>query len=174
MTNSQLSNEHSSFTFFFFVKLDKGFDIFVRLEFQSNQEIDIMNIFEKEFAHHPRRDVCPRSIIRVKPIDEETTSAEVTDEIIKKTGKKYRGPESALYTAIYPSVCITRVFGLAPYDFTDDQMVPSNICLLFSFAFMSIYCYIMYIVYLRFTTLKREKPVFGVVETTKVIILEKR
>ncbi|XP_034182281.1 uncharacterized protein LOC117605268 [Osmia lignaria lignaria] len=128
-----------------------------------------MNIFEKEFAHHPRRDVCPRSIIRVKPLDEETESMEVTDEK-KNTGKKYRGPESALYTAIYPSVCITKVFGLAPYDFKDDQMVPSNICLVFSIAFMTIYCYIMYIVYLRFTTLKRENPVFGVVETTKVIV----
>ncbi|XP_003708225.2 uncharacterized protein LOC100881072 [Megachile rotundata] len=128
-----------------------------------------MNIFEKEFAHHPRREVYSRSIIRVKPFDAESTSAKVTDEK-KNAKKKYHGPESPLYTAIYPSVCITKVFGLAPYDFTDDQTVPSNICLIFSFTFMTIYCYIIYVVYLRFTTLKREKLVFGVVETTKVIV----
>nr|XP_012152351.1 PREDICTED: putative gustatory receptor 28a isoform X2 [Megachile rotundata] len=84
-----------------------------------------MNIFEKEFAHHPRREVYSRSIIRVKPFDAESTSAKVTDEK-KNAKKKYHGPESPLYTAIYPSVCITKVFGLAPYDFTDDQMVIVN------------------------------------------------
>ncbi|XP_076654089.1 uncharacterized protein LOC143359767 [Halictus rubicundus] len=82
----------------------------------------------------------------------------------------YRGPYSPLYSAIYPLVWTTRVFGMAPYDFTADRMTPSTVYFLFTFAFLGINTYIMYIVFLRFTSVKREKSILNVVETNKVIV----
>ncbi|KOC65980.1 hypothetical protein WH47_12779 [Habropoda laboriosa] len=128
-----------------------------------------MGLFQNEFPRFPKNYPLPLSKIRVKPFDVETTLAEVKLER-KNRAKKYHGPDSPLYSAIYPSVCIMKVFGLAPYDFTGDEMTPSNLCLVFSFAFMCIYCYIVYIVYLKFTSLKRQKQMLNVVETTKVIV----
>ncbi|CAK9812875.1 hypothetical protein ANTQUA_LOCUS7436 [Anthophora quadrimaculata] len=128
-----------------------------------------MGLFQNEFPRLPRNYHLPLSKIQVKPFDVETTLAEVKQER-KNRARKYRGPDSPLYSAIYPLVCIMKVFGLAPYDFTGDEMAPMNFCLVISFAFIFIYCYILYIVYLRFTSLKRQKQMLHVVETTKIIV----
>lgn len=126
-----------------------------------------MRMFQKEFAHCRRRQVVPLNKPRTTPFDVETTYAEVVREK-KNHARKYHGPDSQLYSAIYPLVCIMKVFGLAPYDFRGDEIVPSNACLLISFAVMALYCYIMHIVYIRFISFKRKKAFLNVVETTKV------
>ncbi|XP_015435782.1 PREDICTED: gustatory receptor 68a-like [Dufourea novaeangliae] len=107
--------------------------------------------------------------IQVKPFDVDIVYAELT-ALAKSRVKNYHGPDSALYSAIYPLVCVTRLFGLAPYDFTADRMTVSNVYLVFSLAFLAIYSYIMYIVFLRLVSLKRAKSILSVVETTKVIV----
>lgn len=122
----------------------------------------------KELTRYPRREVLPSSKIRVKPFDVESTLAEVT-EARKCHARKYHGPDSLLYSAIYPIVSIMKVLGLAPYDFTGDQLVPSNCYLLFSFVFMGTYSYIIRNVCARFLAVQREKVILNVVETAKVI-----
>ncbi|XP_076233382.1 putative gustatory receptor 28a [Calliopsis andreniformis] len=116
-----------------------------------------------------RKSVLPKTENYMKPFDVETTFAEVTLEK-KNRAKKYRGPDSPLYSAIYPIACITKVFGLSPYDFTGDRMTPSNIFLIFSYVFLILYTYIMYTVFSRFVNMKRQKQIRSVVETTKVTV----
>lgn len=127
-----------------------------------------MDLPQRSFRDSQRKDKVLRKIEdRAKPFDVETTFAEVSLQRKKQT-KKYRGPDSLLYAAIYPVACIMKLFGVAPYDFTGDQMTPSNASLVFCFSFLALYSYIMYIVFLRFISLKRDKPILAVVETTKV------
>lgn len=126
-----------------------------------------MELLQRDPRHNIRKDVVSKTKIDVKPFDVETTFAEVTARK-KSHVKNYRGPDSPLYSAVYPVVCIMKVFGLAPYDFAGDRMTPSNACIVFSLAFLVIYSYIMYIVYLQFINTTREKSILGVVETTKV------
>ncbi|KAG7208265.1 hypothetical protein KM043_014511 [Ampulex compressa] len=103
-----------------------------------------------------------------KPFDVETTYADAATRK-KKRPQKFRGPEAPLYTSVYPMFYIVKIFGLAPYEFSNDQLVPSNVCFVFSVIFLGIYFYVMYLVFLRFTGLKRETPVLGGTETSKVI-----
>ncbi|OAD60758.1 hypothetical protein WN48_04788 [Eufriesea mexicana] len=128
-----------------------------------------MRIFQEELVRCRRKQVFPLSKPRTTAFDVETTYAEVVRDK-KNRAKKYHGPDSQLYSAIYPLFCIMKVFGLAPYDFRGDEIVPSKACLLFSFAFMVLYCHIMYRVYIRFISVKRKKAFLNVVETTKVTI----
>ena len=134
--------------------------------FSLAREMNFLKFIRKELTHYQRKVVVPKT--RAKPFDVETTLEEVT-RAKKARVKKFHGPDSLLYSAIYPVVFTMKVFGLAPYDFTGDQLTPSNCCLLFTFAFMAIYCHIIYIVYLRFLSLQRNKAILTVVETTKVI-----
>ncbi|KAK9310687.1 hypothetical protein QLX08_000017 [Tetragonisca angustula] len=129
--------------------------------------MNFLKFIRKELTHYQRKVVVPKT--RAKPFDVETTLEEVT-RAKKARVKKFHGPDSLLYSAIYPVVFTMKVFGLAPYDFTGDQLTPSNCCLLFTFAFMAIYCHIIYIVYLRFLSLQRNKAILTVVETTKVTV----
>lgn len=128
----------------------------------------MMKSIQKELARYPAKRVLPLTKPRLKPFDVETTFAEVT-LARKEHTRKYHGPDSLLYSAIYPVVCVMKVFGLAPYDFTGDEITPSNACLIFSFVFIGIYCHIIYIVYKRFLNVRRDKAILSVVETTKVI-----
>lgn len=87
----------------------------------------------------------------------------------KKQTKKLRGPDSPLYMSIWPMVYVVRVFGLAPYDFSQDRLVPSNVYLIFSATVVILYTYIFYVVAHRSLNLKRtEGPVLGGTENTKV------
>ncbi|XP_031775904.1 putative gustatory receptor 2a [Apis florea] len=129
----------------------------------------MMKSIRKELARYPGKKVLPLTEPRLKPFDVEATFAEVA-LARKEHTRKYHGPDSLLYSAIYPVVCIMKVFGLAPYDFTGDEITPSNACLLFSFAFIGVYCHIIYIVYKRFLGIRRDKAILSVVETTKVTV----
>ncbi|XP_076280700.1 uncharacterized protein LOC143209214 [Lasioglossum baleicum] len=126
-------------------------------------------LIERMMHQGPAKRVARKPENPLKPFDVDIVYA----EMIAKTKNReieYRGPYSPLYSAVYPVVCVSRVFGLAPYDFKGDRMTPSNIYLVFSFAFMLIYSYIMYIVFLRFISIKRGKSVLEAIETTKVIV----
>lgn len=132
------------------------------------RKMNFSKLMEKELPRYPRKEVLPLSKTRVKPFDVESTLTEVT-EARKCHARKYHGPDSGLYSAIYPIVSIMKLLGLAPYDFTGDQMVPSNFYLLFSFICMAIYSYCIRHVCVRFLAVKREKMILNVVETAKVI-----
>ncbi|XP_072765701.1 uncharacterized protein [Anoplolepis gracilipes] len=89
----------------------------------------------------------------------------------KKQIKKLRGPDSPLYTAIWPMVYVVRVFGFAPYEFSQDRLVPSNVYLIFSASAGILYTYIFYTVTERILGLdRREGKILGGTEVTKVII----
>ncbi|XP_063972643.1 uncharacterized protein LOC135160245 [Diachasmimorpha longicaudata] len=79
----------------------------------------------------------------------------------------YRGPESPLYTAVCPFVYVFRIFGLAPYEFADDILVPSCFNAIFSFMGMVLYCWIIYGVLASFYHVDRGSPVLGHTETVK-------
>ncbi|XP_003490866.3 uncharacterized protein LOC100746938 [Bombus impatiens] len=133
------------------------------------RKMNFSKLMEKELPRYPRKEVLPLSKTRVKPFDVESTLAEVT-EARKCHARKYHGPDSVLYSAIYPIVSIMKALGLAPYDFTGDQLVPSNFYLLFSFVCMAIYSYCIRNVCIRFLAVKREKMILNVVETAKVLV----
>ncbi|KAK0094586.1 hypothetical protein PV326_010516 [Microctonus aethiopoides] len=60
--------------------------------------------------------------------------------------KKYRGSESALYAATCPLIYVTRVFGLAPYKFDDNQiLVPSDINIIYSIIWLCVNTYLVYV-----------------------------
>ncbi|XP_078045120.1 uncharacterized protein LOC144474283 [Augochlora pura] len=128
----------------------------------------------RQMQQHPigqvhRRDVYPKPTVPPKDFHVDNVYAEMTART-KNRRIEYRGPYTPLYSAIYPVVCVTRVFGLAPYDFVDNRMTTSVLYLLFSIVFLVVYSYIMYFVFLRFIGLQREKSILSVVETTKVIV----
>ncbi|XP_060811963.1 uncharacterized protein LOC132905054 [Bombus pascuorum] len=131
--------------------------------------MNFSKLLEKELTRYPRKEVAPLSKTRVKPFDVESTLAEVT-EARKCQARKYHGPDSLLYSAIYPIVFIMKVLGLAPYDFTGDQLVPSNCYLLFSFVCMAIYSYTIHNVCVRFLAVQREKVILNVFETAKIMM----
>lgn len=132
------------------------------------RKMNFSKLMEKELPRYPRKEVLPLSKTRVKPFDVESTLSDVT-EARKCRARKYHGPDSLLYSAIYPIVSIMKALGLAPYDFTGDQLVPSNFYLLFSFVCMGTYSYCIRNVCIRFLAVKREKMILNVVETAKVI-----
>lgn len=86
--------------------------------------------------------------------------------------KKVKGPDSQLYTSICPIVYVIRVFGLAPYEFHNDMLVPSSVNSIFSYACAFVYSYIIYNTLVRFMALEPDKPLVGYTETGKVCQLE--
>ncbi|KAM0736109.1 hypothetical protein ACS0PU_010070 [Formica fusca] len=102
---------------------------------------------------------------RARPFDVETIFIQAR----KQQAKKLRGPDSPFYMSIWPMVYVVRVFGLAPYDFSQNRLVPSNIFLIFSATAAALYTYIFYVVIQRFLE-RDDKGVTGSTENTKVII----
>ncbi|XP_076755950.1 putative gustatory receptor 2a [Xylocopa sonorina] len=130
-----------------------------------------MSFLREESTKYRGKRAFPSSKAQVTPFDVETTFTELTEARKKrKLARRYRGTDSPLYSAVFPLVCIMKIIGLAPYDFTADEMTPSNACLAFSFAFVGIYSYIIYMVYMRFTVVKRSSVILSTVENTKVAV----
>ncbi|XP_043668219.1 putative gustatory receptor 28a isoform X3 [Vespula pensylvanica] len=75
--------------------------------------------------------------------------------------KKFRGPDSLLYSAICPAIYIIRILGQAPYKFSKDRLVPSNVYLIFSFVFLTVCFYNVYIVFYQFVHSTRKEPILG-------------
>ncbi|KAM0735878.1 hypothetical protein ACS0PU_009839 [Formica fusca] len=100
---------------------------------------------------------------RARPFDVETIFIQAK----KQQAKKLRGPDSPFYMSIWPMVYVVRVFGLAPYDFSQNRLVPSNIFLIFSATAAALYTYIFYVVIQRFLE-RDDKGVTGSTENTKV------
>ncbi|XP_011688051.1 PREDICTED: uncharacterized protein LOC105450095 [Wasmannia auropunctata] len=88
----------------------------------------------------------------------------------KKRVEKFRGPDSPLYKVIWPMIYVVRIFGFAPYNFAQDRLVPSNINLIFTVIAATFYSYVLYAVFARFLSVKRETWTLGGTENTKVII----
>ncbi|XP_025270150.1 uncharacterized protein LOC105258691 isoform X2 [Camponotus floridanus] len=104
---------------------------------------------------------------RARPFDVETVFVQAK----KRQKKKPRGPDSPFYKSIWPMICVLRVFGLAPYDFSQDRLIPSNIYLIFTAIAATLYTYIYYVVARRTIGIKRDdSALLGGTEDTKVII----
>ncbi|KAL6427847.1 hypothetical protein ACFW04_008351 [Cataglyphis niger] len=88
----------------------------------------------------------------------------------KQVKKKLRGPDSPLYTSIWPMIYAVRVFGLAPYDFSQDRPVPSNMYLIFTAIAATLYTHLFYVVMKKFFALDRDDKVLEATEDAKVII----
>ncbi|KAL6434695.1 hypothetical protein ACFW04_006199 [Cataglyphis niger] len=102
---------------------------------------------------------------QARPFNMETVFAQIK----KKQTKKLRGPNSPLYMSIWPMMFVVRVFGLAPYDFLQDRLVPSNTYLIFSATAVTLYTYIFYITIQKFIADKLLK-IIDKTEITKMII----
>jgi len=85
----------------------------------------------------------------------------------RKCTKRLRGPDSPLYASIWPIVYIVKISGFAPYDFSQDPPVPSNICFIFSAIAAVFYSYVL-IVLARMISVEREAPLLGGTENAKV------
>ncbi|GAB1866431.1 Gustatory receptor [Camponotus japonicus] len=105
---------------------------------------------------------------RTRPFDVETVFVQAKKR--QKT-KKLRGPDSPLYMSIWPMIYVLRVFGLAPYDFSQDRLIPSNIYLIFTVIAATLYTYIFYVVTkLTIGTKRDDSAVLGGTDNTKVIL----
>ncbi|XP_043476885.1 uncharacterized protein LOC122507938 [Leptopilina heterotoma] len=82
---------------------------------------------------------------------------------------KFRGEDSQLFQAISPAFYIIRVFGLGPYYFSGDRLVPSNVHLIFSLIGLLFNSYVTIVVLIRFS-IKGNQPILGVTEQVKVIL----
>lgn len=102
--------------------------------------------------------------LQTLPFDVDTIFAKMK----KKQIRKLRGPNSPLYKATWPMICVVRVFGFAPYTFSQNRLVPSNINLIFTAIATIFYSYILYIVFKRFLSVQREIWTLGGTENTKV------
>lgn len=101
---------------------------------------------------------------------DETLFRNCLQETVKKT-RKIRERDSPLYTSIRPLVYIFRFFGLAPYEFNENnKLVSSTENMIFSFIFIVVYTCCMYSVWTKLTGSDKPdgKSVFGQIETCKV------
>ncbi|XP_071560318.1 uncharacterized protein [Temnothorax nylanderi] len=103
------------------------------------------------------------------PFDVETVFVKVKKKQLKKL-VKLRGPHSPLYRAIWPMIYIVRVFGFAPYNFSQDRLVPSNINLIFTAIATTFYSYVFYQVFNRFLSIKRGNKTLDETVNTKMFI----
>lgn len=102
---------------------------------------------------------------RARPFDVETVFVQAK----KRQMKKPRGPNSPFYMSIWPMFCVLRVFGLAPYDFSQDRLIPSNLYLIFTAIAATLYTYIFSVVAQSTIGKKRDDSVIlGGTEDTKV------
>ncbi|XP_070523339.1 putative gustatory receptor 28a [Cardiocondyla obscurior] len=103
--------------------------------------------------------------LQTVPFDVENIFAKVKK---KQALSKLRGADSPLYKAVWPMTCVVRVFGFAPYSFSQDRLVPSS--LIFTVIATIFYSYTLFQVVIRFIGVKRETSTLGGTENTKVII----
>lgn len=103
-----------------------------------------------------------RFVIIISRVKRATSSSYKKQEIVQ-----FRGEDSPLFEAIAPAFYIIRVFGLGPYHFSKDRLVPSNFHLIFSFLALIINTYIVIKVMIQFT-IKGGQPILGVTEQAKV------
>jgi len=85
----------------------------------------------------------------------------------KKRTRRSRSSDSPLYASIRPMVYVMKIFGFAPYDFSQDRPVPSNICLIFSAIAALFYSYVLYILG-KMISIEREAALLGETENAKV------
>ncbi|CAG5090461.1 Similar to gustatory receptor 56, partial [Cotesia congregata] len=74
---------------------------------------------------------------------------------LKKT--QYSGSNSPLYTSICPIVYAARMFGLAPYEFKDNKLVPSDTYVSFTFFWFIVYTYFIWGYLEGFSSSKQNK-----------------
>jgi len=86
------------------------------------------------------------------PFDVETIFAKAKK---KKHVKKLRDSDSLLYKATWPMIYVVRVFGLAPYSFSRNRLVLSNVNLIFTAVAATLYSYILYEVFNGIINIKR-------------------
>ncbi|XP_012056840.1 PREDICTED: uncharacterized protein LOC105619936 [Atta cephalotes] len=84
--------------------------------------------------------------------------------------KKRCYPNSPLYKVIWPMIYTMRIFGFAPYNFSQYRWTSSNISLLFTVIVAIVYSCLSYEVFTKFLNVKRETLTIGGTENTKVII----
>ncbi|XP_014476666.1 PREDICTED: uncharacterized protein LOC106745510 [Dinoponera quadriceps] len=113
-----------------------------------------------------RRLISPSMEFRAQPFDVEAVFAKTR----RKRPRGLRGPNSPLYASIWPMVHIVRLFGFAPYKFSQDRLVPSNGYLIFSAIAAVLYSYILYVIVQRFTNVKQDQTTLNRTENAKVII----
>lgn len=65
-------------------------------------------------------------------------------------------------------VHVVRIFGFAPYSFSQNRLVPSNLRLIFSAIAAVLYSYTVYEVFQRMIGVKREAAALGGTENAKV------
>ncbi|CAD6216431.1 GSCOCT00004589001.3-RA-CDS, partial [Cotesia congregata] len=68
----------------------------------------------------------------------------ILSHIRRAKENEYRGSNSPLYKSICPLIYAIRVFGLAPYEFEDNKLVPSNSYLSFTFFWFCVYTYVIW------------------------------
>ncbi|KYN35869.1 hypothetical protein ALC56_09660 [Trachymyrmex septentrionalis] len=91
-------------------------------------------------------------------------------KVKRKRVKKRRYPNSPLYKVIWPMIYIMRMFGFAPYNFSQYRLTSSNVNLLFTVIVAIVYSCVSYEVFIKFLNVKRETLTIGGTENTKVII----
>lgn len=109
-------------------------------------------------------DFSPVMEFQARPLNMDAVFARVK----KKRIKKLRGPDSPLYKVIWPMIYVVRIFGFAPYNFSQDRLVPSNFNLIFTTIAGTFYSYILYDVFYRLLSVRRDTWTLGGTENTKV------
>ncbi|XP_057325419.1 uncharacterized protein LOC130667674 [Microplitis mediator] len=75
--------------------------------------------------------------------NERPLTQRILSHIHRMKKKQFLGPNSPLYTSVCPLVYIIRGFGLAPYEFEDNQLVPCDSYMIISFFWLFMYTYII-------------------------------
>lgn len=75
--------------------------------------------------------------------NERPLTQRILSHIHRMKKKQFLGPNSPLYTSVCPLVYAIRAFGLAPYEFEDNQLVPCDTYMIISLFWIFMYTYIV-------------------------------
>ncbi|XP_039311422.1 uncharacterized protein LOC105196034 [Solenopsis invicta] len=103
------------------------------------------------------------------PFNMEAVFAKRKKKKRKKQIKKLYGQNSPLYKATWPMIYVIQVFGYAPYNLSQDRLMPSN-NMLFTVIAIILYTYIFCVVFVSYLNIKRESRTLDGTETTKVVM----